>query len=88
MATADVQEIAALFGPIHGIAWLFSIFATWRDPRRTIGITVCAAVPGIGGMLALRALQRADERARNQSACADPAHSGWHAAPRGTRGRS
>ncbi|WP_345348047.1 hypothetical protein [Actinoallomurus liliacearum] len=55
----DVSGIAALFGPVHGIAWLFGIFAAWRDPRRTTGITVCAAIPGIGGMLALRALGRA-----------------------------
>ncbi|MEV5753138.1 hypothetical protein AB0L00_35425 [Actinoallomurus sp. NPDC052308] len=59
MATVDVAGIAALFGPVHGIAWLFGIFAAWRDPCRTTGIVVCAAIPGIGGMLALRALDRA-----------------------------
>ncbi|MCO6003879.1 hypothetical protein NE236_02705 [Actinoallomurus purpureus] len=59
MATADVHGIAALFGPVHGIAWLFAIFATWRDPSRTAGIAVRAVIPGIGGMLALRALGRA-----------------------------
>ncbi|MCO5972401.1 hypothetical protein [Actinoallomurus soli] len=72
---------------MHGIAWLFGVFATWRDPRRTTGIAVRAAVPGIGGLLALRALDRADEQARSPHTPADPAAgSGRHAAP--TRGRS
>ncbi|GAA0343868.1 hypothetical protein NE235_01940 [Actinoallomurus spadix] len=83
-----MQEVAALFGPIHGIVWLFGVFATWRDPRRTTGIAVCAAVPGIGGLLALRALDRADAQAPNPHAPADPAGSGRHAAPSATRGRS
>jgi hypothetical protein len=60
MATTDVHEIAALIGPVHGLAWLFGIIATWRDPRRTTGIAVRAVIPGIGGMLALRALDRAE----------------------------
>lgn len=83
-----MQEVAALFGPIHGIAWLFGVFATWRDPRRTTGIAVRAAVPGIGGLLALRALDRADAQAPSPHTPADPAASGRHAAPSTTRGRS
>jgi hypothetical protein len=61
MATGNDQAIAALVGPVHGIAWLFGVIVTWRDPRRTAGIAVLAAVPGIGGMLALGALNRGDE---------------------------
>jgi hypothetical protein len=60
MMTGNHQAIAALVGPVHGIAWLFGVIVTWRDPRRTTGIAVLAAIPGIGGMLALRALNRAE----------------------------
>jgi hypothetical protein len=62
MATANAQLIAALIGTVHGIAWLFGVITTWRDPRRTSGIAVLAAIPGIGGMLALRALGRGPPR--------------------------
>jgi hypothetical protein len=58
MATLNAGGIAALIGPVHGIAWLFGVITAWRDPRRTAGIAVLSAVPGIGGMLALRALNR------------------------------
>lgn len=75
MATADAHAIAALIGPIHGIAWLFGIFATWRDPHRTTGIAVLAVIPGIGGMLALRALDRAEAHPRRPT----PADSGRNA---------
>ena len=61
MATANAALIAALIGPVHGIAWLFGVITTWRDPRRTSGIAVLAAIPGIGAMLALRALGRAKQ---------------------------
>ncbi|GAB3959633.1 hypothetical protein GCM10029978_007090 [Actinoallomurus acanthiterrae] len=62
MATVDVHQIAALFGPVHGMAWLFGILVTWRDPARTTGIVVRSVIPGIGGMLALRALGRTEAR--------------------------
>ncbi|WP_345428399.1 hypothetical protein [Actinoallomurus vinaceus] len=78
----DVHGIAAMVGPIHGIAWLFGIVATWRDPNRTTGITVLAVIPGIGGMLALRALGRTDVHPPKPSTPADPAdfapHEGIH----------
>jgi hypothetical protein len=62
MATADAGGVAALVGPVHGIAWLFGIITVWRDPGRTTGIAVLAAIPGVGGVLALRALTRAGRR--------------------------
>jgi hypothetical protein len=62
MATANAALIAALIGPVHGIAWLFGVITTWRDPRRTTGIVVLAVIPGIGGMFALRALGGARRR--------------------------
>ena len=63
MATLDARPVAALTGPVHGFAWLFGVIVPWRDARRTTGTVVRAAIPGIGGMLALRALGRADARA-------------------------
>lgn len=63
IAIGNASEIAALFGPVHGVAWLFGVLATWRDPQRGTGATLRALVPGIGGLLALRTLQRADARA-------------------------
>lgn len=58
IATGNAHQIAALFGPVHGVAWLFGILATWRDPQRSTGAALRAVIPGIGGLLALRALER------------------------------
>lgn len=60
IAAGNDQQVAAMFGPVHGIAWLFSVVATWRDPRGTTGAVLRAVIPGIGGMLAVRTLNRAD----------------------------
>lgn len=59
MTTVDIQAVAAMTGPVHGCAWLFSIFAALRDPHGSRRTTVVAAIPGVGGMLALRRLNRA-----------------------------
>lgn len=56
LATLDVRSLAALFGPLHGCAWLYVIAATWQDRASVRRHTLLAAVPGIGGVLALRAL--------------------------------
>ncbi|MEV0976574.1 hypothetical protein [Streptomyces sp. NPDC049915] len=58
IAIGNAQQIAALFGPVHGIAWLFGVLATWRDRQRSTGAALRAVIPGIGGLLALRALER------------------------------
>ncbi len=63
LAALNARQIAALFGPVHGVAWLFGVFATWRDPHRNAGAALRAVIPGIGGLLALRALDRADAQA-------------------------
>lgn len=63
LTTGDAREIAALFGPVHGVAWLFGVLVTRRDPRGGTGATLRAVIPGIGGLLALRALERDDTRA-------------------------
>jgi hypothetical protein len=63
IAAGNGQRIAAVFGPLQGLAWLVGVLATWRDPRRDSRAAACAVVPGIGGLLALRALDRADTQA-------------------------
>jgi hypothetical protein len=60
MATLNVPTVAALTGPVHGFAWLYGVIATWRDSRSTGQRVLLAAIPGVGGMLALRSLDRAD----------------------------
>lgn len=60
MTTANAPGIAAMIGPIHGCAWLFSIYAASQDSRGSTRNTLMAAIPGIGGMLALRRLTHAD----------------------------
>jgi hypothetical protein len=60
MATLHADGIAAMMGPLHGCAWLFSIFAALRDPRGTPRLAVLAAIPAFGGLLAVRRLDHAD----------------------------
>ena len=63
LATADVHQVAAVVGPLHGCAWLYGIAATWQDTAATRRHVLLAAVPGVGGLLALRALVRTDAAA-------------------------
>ena len=57
LATAHVAAVASLVGPIHGCAYLFVIGAALRLTRsRTT--TALAAVPIVGGLLALRRIRR------------------------------
>lgn len=70
LATAHLPEISSLAGPVHGCAYLFTVIATVRDPRRTPTAIACAALPGIGGMLALRQLSTTEPR-RTATAPAD-----------------
>ena len=54
LATAHVDAIASLMGPIHGCAYLFVIIAAFRLPGLTRAARLRALVPGIGGLLVLR----------------------------------
>jgi hypothetical protein len=56
VSVLQLQAVASAIGPLHGCAYLIVIIATAREagPDRTA--TVLSAVPGIGGMLALRRL--------------------------------
>jgi hypothetical protein len=57
LATVHWPGVASLLGPVHGCAYLFVLGATVRvtDNLRT---RLTAAVPGVGGLLVLRRLQR------------------------------
>jgi hypothetical protein len=65
--TVHVPAIAALTGPVHGCAYLFGIGAVLRDRQRTTAAVALAAIPGIGGMLALRSLPAPQERTVTQT---------------------
>lgn len=63
LATVHLSAISSLAGPVHGCAYLFTVVAVARDPRRTPPTTGLALLPGIGGVLALRRLTRSDATA-------------------------
>ena len=56
LATVHVAQVATLLGPLHGCAYLVVIGAAWQATRRTRP-RLLAVVPGIGGLLAERALR-------------------------------
>ncbi|WP_324604629.1 DUF3817 domain-containing protein [Streptomyces sp. NRRL S-337] len=58
--TVHVKPISSLMGPTHGFAYLFVVIATWRPKQAPAAAKVLAVVPGIGGLLALRQLDRVD----------------------------
>jgi hypothetical protein len=53
--TAHLPVITSLGGPAHGLAYLVVVVATLRDPAASRATKVQAFVPGIGGLLVLRA---------------------------------
>ena len=55
LATVHVQALASLVGPVHGCAYLATIATAFLLPlpQRARLLTL---VPGIGGLLALRAV--------------------------------
>ena len=59
LATADVKPVASLVGPIHGCAYLFVLGSTWRLRQAASTAKATAVIPGVGGLLALRQLERA-----------------------------
>ncbi|MGA5273536.1 DUF3817 domain-containing protein [Streptomyces cellulosae] len=58
--TVHLKPISSLMGPTHGCAYLFVVIATWSLKRAPAAAKVLAVVPGIGGLLALRQLDRVD----------------------------
>ncbi|MFF1379502.1 DUF3817 domain-containing protein [Streptomyces sp. NPDC058308] len=57
--TVHLKPISSLMGPTHGSAYLFVVIATWRLDEATTVARALAAVPGAGGLLALRRLSPA-----------------------------
>ena len=57
LADGNNRDIAALFGPVHGTAYLTGVIVGWRSslPRWGKAVTV---VPGVGTLIAARWQQR------------------------------
>ncbi|WP_430334265.1 hypothetical protein [Rhodococcus sp. ACT016] len=58
LATLHLKPISSLLGPTHGVAYLAVFVLVWRCGRATAGIRCAALVPGVGGLVALRLLER------------------------------
>ena len=58
LATADLKPVASLMGPVHGCAYLFVLGSTWRLEQAASTAKAIAVIPGVGGLLALRQLER------------------------------
>jgi hypothetical protein len=57
LATVHWSAVAGLLGPLHGCAYLLVIGATLKASRRARA-RLLALVPGVGGLLAARAVAR------------------------------
>ncbi|KAF4406669.1 MULTISPECIES: DUF3817 domain-containing protein [Streptomyces] len=58
LLTTHTEAVASLVGPLHGTAYLVTVVAVWQIPdTRGTGARWRAAVPGIGGLLAVRRLR-------------------------------
>ncbi|EHR61380.1 hypothetical protein [Saccharomonospora cyanea] len=58
MFTVHLPPVSSLMGPTHGCAYLFVVIATCRLKQTPAAVKVLALVPGVGGLLALRQLDR------------------------------
>lgn len=58
--TVHHKPISSLMGPTHGCAYLWVVVATCRLRQVAAAVKVPALVPGAGGLLALRQLDRGD----------------------------
>jgi len=61
--TVHLQPVAALIGPAHGCAYLFVVISVWRMEPATPTAKALAVIPGVGGLLALRHLDRSPRAA-------------------------
>jgi hypothetical protein len=64
LATVHLPVITSLGGPTHGLAYLVVVVVTLRDPAASRAAKAQAFVPGIGGLLVLRAAAPARPGAR------------------------
>ena len=53
LATVHLDAVAALTGPVHGLAWLATMAIAFLIPLPRAA-RLLAVVPGVGGLLALR----------------------------------
>lgn len=53
LATAHVEWVSSLVGPLHGFAWLATIAIAFAAPLPRAA-RLLALVPGVGGLLAIR----------------------------------
>ncbi|KOX31912.1 DUF3817 domain-containing protein [Streptomyces sp. WAC8370] len=58
--TVHLKPLSSLMGPTHGCAYLFVVITTWRLRQARAAAKVLALVPGAGGLLAVRRLDRGD----------------------------
>ncbi|MFH8375190.1 DUF3817 domain-containing protein [Streptomyces cyaneofuscatus] len=62
LATVHLAPVSSLMGPVHGCAYLLVVVAAWRTGGATAAARVTALLPGVGGLLALRRLEREGSR--------------------------
>jgi hypothetical protein len=67
LATVHAEAISALGGPVHGASYLAVIACTWLTEAATPGARWLAAIPGVGGLLALRRIQRSPAPATSET---------------------
>ncbi|WP_433789890.1 DUF3817 domain-containing protein [Actinoplanes sp. CA-252034] len=58
MLTVHIDVIASTCGPVHGCAYLIIVILTLNLTKWPLGIRLLALIPGIGGMLVLRRINR------------------------------
>ncbi len=58
LATVHVRAVASLCGPVHGCAYLAVLILTAWSPAADRTAKLLAAIPGVGGLLATRRMNR------------------------------
>ncbi|KOG89967.1 hypothetical protein ADK38_11345 [Streptomyces varsoviensis] len=58
LVTVHWPAVSSVMGPLHGCSYLFVIIATARHPQSAGRLTALALIPGIGGLLVTRQLDR------------------------------
>jgi hypothetical protein len=56
--TVHLEPVSSLMGPTHGCAYLFVVVMTWCLRQAPASVRALALVPGAGGLLVLRQLDR------------------------------
>jgi hypothetical protein len=72
LATVHWPVVSSTVGPTHGCAYLFVVIAVLRENGAPVRTRLTAFIPGIGGLLALRQLNRQLDSELN------PATQTWH----------